>query len=310
MRSSFGNIGIAQRRKPGAQPRGIYPREQPITSGEYFAPIELSDTVKRFLEPVEYDGVSPLKGRLNRVVNWDRMTMEQRVAFIRLFTEDTARDPAIAQKAIEIIRAAHVPLRDHEGEWAALLKYVQTTCRFTAEPGERLASVQHTLSVKFGDCDDLAIALASLAHSIRLPFKFCLSGRNRKGEKIRWIEGVGSCPRGVAWSHIFLLAGWPSFTPKTWAFAEPTLDVRLGWDLLTETIPKGRTDLAGLSPLRGPLGSVSSGNLPSPRAKESPLQVVKRHAGKINWYTVATYALGGLASALLVKSVIGGKAKE
>ena len=215
--------------------------------------------------------------------------MEQRLAFLRSFVQDTARDPAIARKAIQIIREARVPLRDHRAEWAALLRWVQRNVRFTAEPNERVQSAQYTLTERYGDCDDLHILLATLGHSIRLPFRFCLSGKDVKGKRIRWVEGTSAAPKGVNWSHIFLLSQWPPFRPTESAWAEATLDVPLGWDSMRDRIPPGRADL----------GAVTQ--------SETALTKLRAHAAKIPWYSVAGTIVGGLASALLLRAILGGR---
>lgn len=137
----------------GPPRRPSYPRDRAIPAGqESFAPIELDPKVSKHLRRVEYEGDSPLKGRLHEIQGWDKWTMERRIAFLRSFVEDTARDPAIAEKATQIVREAGVKLRDHQGEWAALLKWVQQNIRFTAEPKERIQSPQYTLTKRYGDC--------------------------------------------------------------------------------------------------------------------------------------------------------------
>lgn len=278
-----GHLGNAQSRHPGDP--GALPREHPVQS-ENYAPIELAPAVARHLERVEYNGASDLQGRVHRIKNWEKWAMPQRIAFLRSFVEDTARDPAIARKAVAIIRESRVPLRDHRSEWSALLKWVQTNYRFTAEPNERIQSPQYTLTNLHGDCDDGAILLAALGHSIRLPFRFVLSGRSSQGERARWVEGVGAPPRGVSWSHIYVMAQWPPFRPTKAAWAEPTLDVPLGWDSLKEPLPRGRADMG----------------------EGEGVSRVRTILQKLQWQTVGASALGtvlgGVASYLLVQKVL------
>lgn len=260
------------------------PREQPLT-GEEFAPIELAHSVSKHLEPVRYDGRSPMAGRLSRIRDWEKWSMARRIAFLREFVEDTARDPAIAEKATEIIRSAGVPLRDHEGEWRALLKWVQQNIRFTAEPKERIQSPQYTLTKRYGDCDDLGITLAALAYSLRLPFRFVLSGR-RGRKRIRWVEGEGSPPSGANWTHIYVQAQWPPFRPTTFAWAEPTLDVPLGWDSISSPLPKGRADLGEEEP-----------------AKTSA-QSLQKLVKDLPWVTIGGSVIGSVLSAAVVGLVV------
>ena len=83
------------------------------------------------------------------------------------------------------------------------------------------------------NCDDAATLLAALCESIKLPWKFVLSGRDPAGQKVRLIEGEKE-PRGVSWSHIYLTIGTPPFNPNRWYFAEPTIrGVPLGWDVVS-----------------------------------------------------------------------------
>ena len=62
MRRSFGDIGIAARRHPSLRtlPGPRLPKEQPVVGGERYAPIELAPSVRKHLEPVQYEGDSPL----------------------------------------------------------------------------------------------------------------------------------------------------------------------------------------------------------------------------------------------------------
>ena len=264
--------------------------------------------MQKHLVRVEYEGASPLQGRVNRIPEWDKWTMEQKVAFLRSFVQDTARDPAIALKATTILRAAGVDQRDYRGSWAALLRWVQRNYRFTAEPNERIQSPQYTLSTLYGDCDDGSVLLAALGHSIRLPFRFVVSGRGDKGDRIRWVEGTGPAPKGVTWSHIYILAQWPPFKPRHAAWAEVTLDARLGWDSMKEPPPKNRADLAGERG-GGKLGQTGARPPSQDTAPTAP--VVQKAAARVTavakalpWITIAGSVVGSLLSFLLIQGVV------
>ncbi len=301
MRSSFGDVGIARRtRTPVRRMAKLLPRDLP-GEREHFAPIELADEVQRHLRRVQYEGNSPYKGRVNVIVGWESWSYAQKMAFLRAFVEDTSKDPAIADKAMRILRNAGVAQRDHRGAWEALLKWVQRNIAYQNEPGERFTSPQATLSTGGpSDCDDMAILLAALGNSIRLPWKFTLTGKNRKGERVRWVEGEAE-PKDFNASHIFLCVGGPPFRPMWWEWAEPTLSVPLGWDLFKDKLPKNRADLSGHS-ISESVGAVTGG--------ENALQKVKKHLGKVNWQTVVTYAISGLASAVLVKLFLGRESRR
>lgn len=327
MRSTFGYAGRRDRptlilRAPGnsaevvtvpypAPAPGIPPREQ-VYEKELFAPIELDPEIRRHLTPVKYEGKSDLQGRVNKVLGWNTWGMERRMAFLRMLVTDTAKDPAIARKAVSILREGNAPVRDYKREWAVLLRWVQQNVRYVNEPGERLATSQYTLTELHGDCDDMAILLASLGESIRLPWAFVLSGRHKKsGRKVCWVEGSGPCTPGVEWSHIYLRVGGPPFRPTWWTFAEPTLDVPLGWNNVTSAPVKDRPDLgteaavptdAGVS-ARGT--AASSGLLPaSMRIASSTANKTKEFAGKIAWPTVIGTVIASVLSFVVVQKVV------
>lgn len=170
--------------------------------------------------------------QLYHLPSWAWKNDAKRVAALRQIVADYGRDPRVAALTIQILRASGAEPRDYKAQAAALLKWVQDNVYYANEPGERLQSPEYTLRVGHGDCDDLAILLASMYETIRLPWKFVLSGATRAGKTVRWIEGE-SVPRGVTWAHIYVCVGRPAFTPKLWAFAEPTLKgAPLGWDVV------------------------------------------------------------------------------
>ena len=307
MRPAFGIADTRRRRgqAPGhVKPAALLPRDMPHPIGaEVFAPIALADAVKAHLKPVEYEGDSPMKGRLHTVPDWEKWGMAERLAFLRSFVEDTARDPMIAKKANDIVRAARVPTGNYRGEWAALLKWVQTRIRFTAEPNERIQSPQYTLTEKFGDCDDLGVLLAALGHSRRLPFKFTLSGRDMGGKRVRWVEGDGNAPR-AAWTHIYVLSQWPPFRPTKSAFAEPTLDVPLGWDALRDAPPRNRADLGADEPEKATEGA---GVVKKQLAILAKTQAI---AAKLPWITIAGSVVGTVLSYVVVQGVVAPRLKK
>lgn len=185
--------------------------------------------------------------------NWGAMGDPRRIATLRRIVLEYGRDPRVATLAVQIVRGdrsvwrKRSPMRAEPREYkkqaAALLAWVQTHIYYVNEPGERLQSPEYTLRVGYGDCDDMAILLASFYEALRLPWKFVLSGGDpRTRQPVRWIEGQ-PLPPGIKWSHIYVTVGRPTFTPKRWSFAEPTLrGAPLGWDVVAarqrgESIP-------------------------------------------------------------------------
>ena len=215
--------------RPQASPR---PRPAPVDAEPTLD--SLPPEIARELEPVPYEGSSPLQGRVWRVRSWQKWNEEQRVAFMRAFAVEKASDPAIAVAATRILRAAGIKARDHEGQWRALLRWTQTRIMYVNERDERLASPQFTLAHRMGDCDDMAILLFALGDSLRLPVRFVISGKDSAGKRHRWIEGIGHPDPNVQYVHIYLAVGWPPFGDHpVWLFAEPTMRVPLGWDVVS-----------------------------------------------------------------------------
>jgi hypothetical protein len=179
--------------------------------------INLDDTVKAYHIP-----------------DWKKLSEPQRMKYLREITLKAGRDPRIATLAVKICKDANCEPREYRKQAAAILKWVQHNIYYVNEPGERLQDPIYTLRVGYGDCDDMAMLLAALYESLRLPWRFVLSGKSENGQIIRWIEGTPF--RRAAYSHIYVVVGWPAFRPKVWAYAEPTLRrVGLGWDVVAAT---------------------------------------------------------------------------
>lgn len=181
--------------------------------------------------PDKGDGV-----RVFHLPRWKDGDDRGRVAALRQIAVEAGREPQMATHAVQILRAAGAPPRGYEKQAAALLRYVQERIYYVNEPGERLQDPFYTLQVGYGDCDDMALLLAALAESLRMPWRFAISGTamgpGGRPRMVRWVEGE-PYPGGVKWSHIYVRLGWPAFQPRTWASAEPTLrGVPLGWDVV------------------------------------------------------------------------------
>jgi hypothetical protein len=159
----------------------------------------------------------------------------RKLEVISKIAENAGRDPKMATLAVSIFRSKGVQPRDYKGQAAALLKWVQENIYYVNEPDERLQEPNYTLKVKYGDCDDLVILLYALCRSVRLPCKLVISGTDSSGKRHRYHQGDGSITPGVKWSHIYMMVGdRPYGTPK-WKYAEPTLKVPLGWDVVSSS---------------------------------------------------------------------------
>jgi hypothetical protein len=101
------------------------------------------------------------------------------------------------------------------------------------------------------NCDDLAILVYSLARSIRLPARLVISGMDKAGRKVRYVQGDRHYPRNVEWAHIYLQLGDRPYGEPVWYYAEPTLKVPLGWDVVANdasALPEMRRQYAGAEP--------------------------------------------------------------
>lgn len=167
--------------------------------------------------------------------DWHGLSHPDRLGVLRQIAMMRGRDPRIAQLALKILKDAKVKPREYKRQAAALLAWVQNpkNVYYVNEPGERLQDPVYTVKVGHGDCDDMITLLAALYESIALPWKLCLSGREKaSGRKLRHIEGA-VVPPDVAWVHIYGMVGDRPFRPNKWYFVEPTVQgVPLGWDVI------------------------------------------------------------------------------
>ena len=165
---------------------------------------------------------------------WAMHTTHDRMGALRDIAERSGRDPRLATLAVKIFRQKGINPRDYKGQCQALLDWVQKNIYYVNEPSERLQCPIYTLKVGYGDCDDMVLLLCSLAESVKIEWKFVLSGKNQYGKVVRWIEGEKLPKPEPKWVHIYCVLGYPPFNPTQWVFAEPTLrNVPLGWDIVS-----------------------------------------------------------------------------
>ena len=262
------------------------------------------------MRPVELD--TP---KVHHIPEWDRMDDRQRVAFLRSIAEPSGRDPRIRYRAHQILAEAGVEQRDYRRQADALLRWIHTNVAYLNEPGEILQDPLYTLKVGHADCDDMALLLAAFCESLRLPWRFCLSGLHpATKEKKRWIEGT-PFPRGVQMAHIYVVIGWPPYQPTTWAFAEPTIKgFPLGMDVVMAangqappafTAPAPRASLPELSgpafthPVAGYAGSAAVGGS---TAALTALAARSEDAPRSLWATLWTKET---AQTIVVAGIVG-----
>ena len=228
---------------------------------------------------------------------WKSKDDAARIRALREIAMKGGRDPDIATLAVNIVRDAGVQPRNYKGQAAALLNWVQSQIYYINEPGERLQDPVYTLKVRYGDCDDMAILLASLYEACRLPWRYVLSGRTPKNKLVRWVEGTPK--KRAKWSHIYVIVGYPPYTPKKWFYAEPTLQrVPLGWDVV------GAAKSNGGKVVLPELGSLT-GEGPDQRA---PLMVTKKTEKKPLAKHVKHEILKGLHPRKVIPTLVIGAA--
>ncbi|MDP2310932.1 MAG: hypothetical protein Q8P18_33240 [Pseudomonadota bacterium] len=174
------------------------------------------------------------------------------MATISKIGRDASNDPRIRRLAVSIFRANGIAPRNYRGQAAAILKALQDGVYFVNEGdgrggGEVLQDPLYTLDLQpdgsigpraAGDCDDFASTYLALCESVHLSVRLVTSGRAADGRRVRWIEGVGASPSGVAWSHIYCCVasrpfGMKRYNDRLWSFADGTVQgVPLGWDCI------------------------------------------------------------------------------
>lgn len=96
-----------------------------------------------------------------------------------------AREPAVREQAIRILREAGVTGHNSQGSVQAIFRWVRDRMTFVRDiPGvEVLQSPRYTLHVMAGDCDDYSILIAALCHAIGVPVRFVVIGADRRNPR-------------------------------------------------------------------------------------------------------------------------------
>ena len=223
---------------------------------------------------------------------WSMHNTHDRMKALRQIVEAGGRDPRLATLCVNIFRQKGIQPRDYKGQANALLKWVQHNIYYINEPQERLQDPAYTLKVGYGDCDDMVILLCAMAESVKLEWKFVLSGKNQYGKIIRWIEGDKLPKPEPKWVHIYCVLGYPPFKPTQWVFAEPTLkNVPLGWDIV-QAGGKLLPEFAGIDNVGNPMITIIDQN------KEKISQIIK---GKLHYRELIPIIIVGSITAVLIQ---------
>lgn len=209
-------------------------------------------------------------GETYHFAGWFKMNDQRKIKVLRELAEGYGSDPQMRWHVAKLVESAGCAPRDFAAQAAAIHSFAQNGCYYTNEPGEQIQSPWRTLSVRTGDCDDLALLIASMSHSIGLPWKYALAGKMPNGKMVRWREGE-RWPYGADMFHIYVYIGWPPFEPKQWSAAEPTIrGIPFGYDVVDRGLPghaAQSVDLGGGGQTRskvvgslGPMGHIGFGD--------------------------------------------------
>ena len=125
-------------------------------------------------------GVAPLTSFLGTIPDGDagvKATLRIMVSIVRKFK---ASLPMITLSR-SIVKSCAA--KDYVCEAAALQQYVQQTIRYTRDVNnvEQVQFPEATLSMGTGDCDDMAVLLATLAESVGFATRFAAVGLSGEG---------------------------------------------------------------------------------------------------------------------------------
>ena len=250
------------------------------------------------------------------ITGWGRMSDVDRLKVIRSVALRRGRDPRIATLVVGILKKAGVGPREYDRQAAVLLKWVQDpkNCYYVNEPGERLQDPLYTLKVGYGDCDDMALLLCCFFESIKLEWKLVISGRhNVTKQKTRHAEGDRITPN-VSWSHIYCMVGTPPFNVKRWYYCEPTLQVPLGWDVVSGDasalpelggsgkVPPGLKSLAG--GYGAPLGNGASAGAAAGSAVASSMTESREQGRKVDLKGIALAVTVGVITSATTQIIL------
>ena len=156
------------------------------------------------------DGVTP-DGALQLMVPDGAAGTREVLKHMRQLVLNEKMDTALRHLAVNIIAA--VPPKNWDMEAAALLNFVRQNVRYTLDTNqvEVLQMPQVTLNLGYGDCDDMAVLLATLLEAAGHETAFIAVGFGEIGE----------------YSHVLVMARIPQETD--WLTLDATEPVPPGW---------------------------------------------------------------------------------
>ncbi len=118
----------------------------------------------------------------------------------------------IRSVALRILRARGAPSRRPAAQARAIQEWVQSNVLYVNEPGDIWYDPLRTLFNGAGDCDDMAVLVASLLETLRIPSRLVVLRKGGRGY------------------HVFVEVGLPPKSPTRWIPVETVLRVPMGWD--------------------------------------------------------------------------------
>ncbi len=256
-------------------------------------------------------------GKIWHVGGWHGWSDRRKLRYLREMADKYGNDPKMRWFVVQKVLAGTAQPRDYHAQAQAILSWVQNNVYYVNEVGEQIQSPWATIREKNGDCDDMALLIASMATSIALPNRYVLAGKNRQGKGVRYTEGRRSPPRGVNFFHIYTDLGWPPFKPTTWMAAEPTIQgLPLGHDVMVHGMPQGArggedVNFAGFYGREVQSDDAPIVDLTQDKEvqeylhEQNPIAIVKRYGvkgliAKIPWLDVFFGAFQGVVTAIAI----------
>jgi len=130
------------------------------------------------------------------------------VALMRQMIDRYKADPALRERAVAV--AFLTPAHDEVAEIEAVYNFVRDNVRYTKDVVgiETLATPDKTLALRYGDCDDMVVLLATLLESIGYPTRMVIEDYS-----------------GAGWEHVYLLVALDNRMIPL----DPTEMVAAGW---------------------------------------------------------------------------------
>lgn len=147
----------------------------------------------------------------------DELGPHDKIRKMRAMIEEYTSDPRLTEVAVDICREYQVTPRDHTGQAAAMLDWVQKNIDYIDDGVQTFRDPIYTMQHQFGNCANVSILYACLCESIAIP---TLLEVLEKKTVLFYRDPF----------HVYVLVGLPARNPQAWVPAEATMKVPLGWD--------------------------------------------------------------------------------